>query len=219
MALTYSQARDILANAGIPFDEAIELSAETEVAAALSRLSSTPLVLKANLESSTHKFRIGAVRLGCVDEHQIAQAISQMRQQLQPLQVEPLTFVLERQIAGQMDLILGANADPEFGPVIVFGAGGSGADHLADSAVEVLPFGPYGSRGLLGRTRVGRAILAGDVCDAEVLIDIVDRFADWFGKNWRTVSSVDINPLRVVSDKDVLALDARVVEYAGKEFA
>jgi acetyltransferase len=125
-------------------------------------------------------------------------------------------FVVEQQVAGLADLIVGGHVDPEFGPVVVFGSGGSGAEGLSDSAVDLLPLEPHGGRFLLESTRIGRAILAGQIVDADVVDNALRGFAAWFAGRWRSYPSVDVNPVRVVSRRELVALDARVIEPAGR---
>jgi acyl-CoA synthetase (NDP forming) len=207
--LTYSQARATLAAAGLPFAATVRITGPEQAAAAVGRLG-VPVVVKADVSSVTHKNDIGAVRLGCRSGAEVVQAIASITGSVRAAGLEPAGFVVEQQASGYADLIIGGHVDPEFGPVVVFGSGGSGAETLADSAVDLVPLGPEKARPLLAGTRIGRAILAGAIVDADVLESALESFAAWFAANWRLYSGVDINPVRVVSRRELLALDARI---------
>ena len=109
------------------------------------------------------------------------------------------------------ELILGASVDPMFGPVLLFGQGGTAVELLADRAIGLPPLNRTLARDLIGRTRVAK-LLAGyrdhpparldAICDA--LIALSQMLADL-----PELAELDINPLWV-DPEGVIALDARV---------
>jgi acetyltransferase len=108
------------------------------------------------------------------------------------------------------ELIVGASVDPVFGPVVLFGAGGTAVEVLADRAVALPPLNRALAAELVSRTRVSR-LLAGwrhhppVAADAlhDVLIAVARMLADL-----PELAELDINPLWA-DDQGVLALDAR----------
>jgi acetyltransferase len=109
------------------------------------------------------------------------------------------------------ELIVGAGIDAVFGPVLLFGQGGTAVEVLADRAVALPPLNRVLARELISRTRVAR-LLAGyrdhpparldAVCD--VLIAVSQMLADL-----PEVCELDINPL-LADAGGVVALDARI---------
>jgi acetyltransferase len=109
------------------------------------------------------------------------------------------------------ELIVGASIDPVFGPVLLFGQGGTAVEVIADRAIGLPPLNRVLARELVSRTRVAR-LLAGyrdhpparldAVCD--VLIALSQMLADL-----PELAELDINPLWADGD-GVIALDARV---------
>jgi acetyltransferase len=110
------------------------------------------------------------------------------------------------------ELIVGMTTDSIFGPVILFGRGGTAVEVIADRAVALPPLNMSLARHLISRTRVSRLLRgyrdrpAADfdaICLALIQISqlIVDR---------PEIVELDINPL-FADDQGVLALDARVV--------
>ena len=109
------------------------------------------------------------------------------------------------------ELIVGASVDPVFGPVILFGQGGTAVEVIADRAIALPPLNRVLARDLVSRTRVAR-LLAGyrdhpparidAICD--VLIAVSQMLADL-----PELAELDINPLLADGD-GVIALDARL---------
>jgi acetyltransferase len=119
---------------------------------------------------------------------------------------------------GAHELIVGAATDPVFGPVLLFGQGGTAVELIADRAVSLPPLNLKLARELIGRTRVARllqghrgrpgadrdAIAATLVALSELVIDLCE------------VVEIDVNPL-LADSGGVLALDARVrIARAGR---
>jgi len=109
------------------------------------------------------------------------------------------------------ELIVGAHVDPIFGPVVMFGHGGTAVEVVADRAVALPPLNRALAKELVDRTRVSR-LLAGyrnrppahvnAVCDA--LIGVARMLAEL-----PELAELDVNPLWA-DEAGVLALDARV---------
>ena len=109
------------------------------------------------------------------------------------------------------ELIVGASVDALFGPVVLFGQGGTAVEVIADRAIALPPLNRALARELVSRTRVSR-LLAGyrdhpparldAICD--VLIAVSQMLADL-----PELAELDINPLWA-DDDGVIALDARV---------
>ncbi|MDV3470089.1 bifunctional acetate--CoA ligase family protein/GNAT family N-acetyltransferase [Stenotrophomonas sp. C3(2023)] len=109
------------------------------------------------------------------------------------------------------ELIAGIADDPTFGPVIVFGRGGTAVEVINDKALALPPLDLRLAHELIDRTRVSRIMKAyGDVPAADeravalALVKLAQLAADI-----PEIRTLDINPLLV--DRDgILALDARV---------
>jgi acetyltransferase len=109
------------------------------------------------------------------------------------------------------ELIVGVTTDAVFGPVILFGAGGTAVEITADRAIGLPPLNMVLARELISRTRISR-LLAGyrDRLPADVtaisrtLIQVSHLIADI-----PEIVELDINPL-LADDQGVLALDARM---------
>jgi len=109
------------------------------------------------------------------------------------------------------ELIIGASIDNTFGPVILFGQGGTAVEVMKDSAMALPPLNAPLARALIARTRVAR-LLAGyrDVkpADMNAIIGTLQAVSQLLA-DVPEVAELDINPL-IVNYEGVVALDARV---------
>lgn len=113
--------------------------------------------------------------------------------------------------ASACELRVASAVDPEFGPVIVFGAGGPFAEALRDQAVGLPPLNTTLARRLMEQTRVFRVLEAGGggpACDLEAIAGLLVRFSHLVCEQpW--VRAIDVNPI-VACPGRLVALDARI---------
>src|SRR3974377_2626035 len=70
----------------------------------------------------------------------------------------PEGVVIAEQIAGGLELVLGANLDGEVGPVILFGSGGVDLELYRDVALAPPPLDEERALALIARTRAGKLV-------------------------------------------------------------
>ena len=109
------------------------------------------------------------------------------------------------------ELRIGSTVDDTFGPVILFGQGGTSAEITADRAVALPPLNMALAKVLVSRTRIGRLLDAQEKASsiasdslARVLVAVSQLLAEI-----PEISEIDINPL-ILNFEGVLALDARI---------
>jgi len=179
------------------------------------------VALKIFSRDITHKSDVGGVRLGLTSEAEIALAATDMAAAVRRLQPAACLdgFILQPMIRKRFarELILGIAEDPVFGPVILFGRGGTAVEVINDKALALPPLDLRLAHGLIGRTRVSRILSAyRDVPAARqddialTLVKIAQMAADI-----PEIAELDINPL-LADDDGVLALDARVSVARGR---
>jgi acetyltransferase len=162
-----------------------------------------------------HKSDIGGVKLDLTSEAAVRRAaddILERARRLKPsARITGLTVQPMVRRPKARELIAGVADDPTFGPVVVFGRGGTAVEVIDDKALALPPLDLKLAGDLIGRTRVARILKAyRDVPAADeravalVLVKIAHLAADL-----PEVRELDINPL--LADKDgVIAVDARV---------
>ena len=173
------------------------------------------VVVKILSRDIVHKSDVDGVRLNLADGPAVRKAAAEVIAKaqaampdariagvtIQPMIVRPKAH----------ELILGIAEDPTFGPVVVFGQGGTGVEVIDDKAVALPPLDLAMAHALIARTRVSR-VLAGyrNVPAARVdevalvLVKLAQLRADM-----PEMRELDINPL-LADATCVLALDARI---------
>jgi acetyltransferase len=113
------------------------------------------------------------------------------------------------------ELILGSSVDPQFGPVLLFGAGGQLVEVNKDRALGLPPLNATLARRMMERTKIFAAlkgVRGRQPIDLEALEQLLVRFSQLVADQpW--ISEIDINPL-MASPEGLIALDARVVVHA-----
>jgi acetyltransferase len=112
---------------------------------------------------------------------------------------------------GGLELILGLARDPAFGPVILFGAGGTAVELLGDTAIGLPPLDGGLADDLVAATRMGRR-LAGTPGQAPAGRDAIRGALIALShliEDFPCLRGLDINPL-LADARGVVALDARI---------
>ena len=163
----------------------------------------------------SHKSDVGGVALDLATSESVcrsAQAIYARAQQLQPTAViQGFTVQAMVRRPHARELIIGASEDAVFGPVILFGQGGTAVEVTADRAIGLPPLNMVLAREVISRTRVAK-LLAGYRDRAPADVDAVCRTLIQVAHLVTEVPEIvelDINPLWA-DDKGVVALDARI---------
>ncbi len=190
--------------------------ADAAVAAAAPFLKAgQAIVLKIQSPDIIHKSEVGGVRLNLTDANAVRDAAADILTRAQALRPDArITGVaVFPMIArpGARELIAGLADDPTFGPVIVFGQGGTAVEIVNDKALALPPLDLTLAHALIARTRVARLLkayrnvtAADENAVALVLVKLAQLAADL-----PQVREVDLNPL-LADEQGVIALDARV---------
>jgi len=216
MLLTEDEAKAVIGAYGIPAPETIFASSEAEVETAASRLlkATRAVVVKVRSRSISHKSDIGGVVLDLTNAAAARDAAQEIRQRLAlaspALSVDGFTVQPMIERTGQ-ELIVGLSTDPVFGPVLLFGQGGTAVEVLDDTAMALPPLDDLLAGDLISRTRVSR-LLAGyrDVkpADHAAIVGVLLTLSQ-LAIDFPMITSIDINPL-IADSSGVTALDARV---------
>ncbi len=209
------EAKAVLMAYGIPVVRTIATAPAPADALAAARELGYPIALKILSPDISHKSDVGGVRLNLRDDAELTKAAGEMLSAVAVSQPRAriVGFTVQSMIVRPhaQELIAGTSIDPTFGPVILFGQGGTAVEVVGDRAIALPPLNRRLARELVSRTRIAR-LLAGyrdhapanldAVCD--VLIALSQMLTDL-----PEVAELDINPLLADSD-GVIALDARI---------
>jgi len=191
-------------------------TADEAVAAAKPYLAAgTPVVLKIQSPDIVHKSEVGGVRLNLANERAVHAAATEIfdraRAEKPNARITGVTVFPMIVRPKARELIVGVADDPTFGPVIVFGQGGTAVEVINDKALALPPLDLALARGLIARTRVARILTAyrnvpaADVPALELLlVKLAQLVADF-----PEIREIDLNPV-LADETGVIAVDARV---------
>jgi acetyltransferase len=207
--LTELESKRLLSAYGIP---SVETRHAASVDEAMREADSIgyPVVLKLHSRTITHKSEVDGVQLDLVDRAAVRAAFARIRRGVEEAG-HPGAFdgvTVQRMIPrGGYELIIGSATDVQFGPVLLFGSGGTLVEVYNDRSLGLPPLNTTLARRMMERTKVFQA-LRGRV-DLDALEKLLVRFSQLILEE-RTIKEIDINPL-LASRTQLLALDARVV--------
>jgi acetyltransferase len=186
----------------------------TAVAAPLLAEGST-VVAKIVSPDIVHKSEVGGVRLNLTSERAVREAVADIvgraktarpDARIRGITIHPMVLRPKAR-----ELIAGIADDPTFGPVVVFGRGGTAVEVIGDKALALPPLDLKLAGELIARTRVARVLKAyRDVPAADqraialVLVKLAQLAADL-----PEVRELDLNPL-LADEHGLIALDARI---------
>ena len=215
--LSEPESKALLAAYGIPVVETRIAATPTEAAAIAGQLlpGCGAVVLKILSDDITHKSDVGGVRLALAAPAAVHTATVDMLDRVKTscpnARLRGFTVSPFVQKPRAHELILGISEDRTFGPLILFGAGGTSVEVTNDTALALPPLDLVLAHDLMQQTRVHR-LLQGyrdrPRADMEALANVLVRLSA-LAANHAAVRELDINPL-LVDDKGVIALDARV---------
>jgi acetyltransferase len=212
--LTEFEAKQLISAYGIPVvDTRVALNEASAVTAA--EQVGFPVAVKLHSESLTHKTDVGGVVLDVRNADAVRAAWRGIERSVQEKAgKEHFLGVTVQQMVPRAgyELILGSSVDPQFGPVMLFGAGGELVEVLQDRALALPPLTANLARLVMEQTKIHAALkgIRGRASvDLPALEQILVRFSQLVAEQPR-IKEIDINPL-LASDKRVIALDARVI--------
>ena len=215
--LSEVEGKELLAAYGIPTVATAVARDPAEVATLASAMiaSHGACVVKILSEDIPHKSDAGGVRLGLEREAEARQAAVDMLQRIvrkQPsARIQGFTVQPMIRRPRAHELILGMSVDATFGPLLMFGAGGTAVEVLRDTAHALPPLDLKLARDLMRQTRVWHLLQGYRDCpaaDIDAIAQALVRLSSLVAHH-PEIREVDINPLLADGD-GVIALDARI---------
>jgi acetyltransferase len=204
------EAKQILIAAGIPALQTFHASSEDE-AVSLAAGIGWPVVLKLNSPTLTHKSDVGGVRLDLRDEPAVRAAWRAIQQAVSAADFAGVSVQRMMPQRG-LELICGFSQDAQFGPVLLFGAGGVFVEVMQDHVLLLPPLSPMLVMDRIRQTKIFRALQGTrhlPLADLNGLVETLVRLAD-LAMAVPEILELDINPL-LADAQGVLVLDARIV--------
>ncbi|MHA3771447.1 bifunctional acetate--CoA ligase family protein/GNAT family N-acetyltransferase [Verrucomicrobiota bacterium sgz303538] len=209
--LPEADSKKILAAYEIPTVPTFVATTEEDAVSAAEELG-YPVVLKLHSRTIAHKSDVGGVQLNLCGPSAVRTAWSDIQKAVPSLD-DFLGVTVQPMVMQQgIELILGSSIDPQFGPVLLFGAGGHMVEILKDTVLGLPPLTATLARRMMEQTRIFAALkgIRGDrPLDIAALEQLLVRFSHLVAEQ-RMIREIDINPL-LATPGGFMALDARIV--------
>lgn len=216
--LTEYEAKELLDAYAIPI-VVTRIAGDAAEAVRLADDMGYPVVIKILSREISHKSDVGGVALNLKSADAVRSAVETMAARVAELRPDAKLdgFTVQQMVTRPTshELLVGCFTDDVFGPVIMFGQGGTAVEVIRDRAVALPPLNMAIAGRLVAATRVSR-LLEGyrdrPRADMDAIRLVLLKLAQLV-IDFPEVAELDINPL-LADDKGVTALDARVVVRA-----
>jgi acetate---CoA ligase (ADP-forming) subunit beta len=199
-------AERILSLEGIPVPRFKVVTTHEEAISSAHEIG-YPVVAKVISPDVLHKSDVHGVEIGIDSDERLIQAFNRFAS------IRGFTGMLVEEIISGLELILGAQNDYQFGPMILLGIGGTGVEIYQDVTLRMAPLKP-GDVALMVSNLRGHKLLEGyrgaDPVNMEKLTSVVLAFSGFIMDFKDSIQSVDINPLKC-SPEDCIAVDTRIM--------
>jgi len=187
-------------------------------AAEIAREQGFPVALKISSADVLHKSDVGGVRLNLDSPEAVEKAYEDMLATVQQALPEAKLgdVLVSRMAPPGLEVIVGMNRDPQFGPIILFGLGGIMVEIFQDVSLRLLPFSRDDALGMIREIK-GYGLISGyrgqPPVDEEALTDCLLSVAQ-MAENHPKIVEIDLNPVMAYPD-GILVVDARIIEEEG----
>jgi acetate---CoA ligase (ADP-forming) len=214
VSLDNIDANQLLVYAGIPAPQT-EKVANLDEAKNFAAQNRWPVVLKLSSPGLLHKADIGAIVKDIASDDELETAMNNLKNKIVQLPTEireHVTMQIQKDILSGIEVIVGVKRDPNFGPVLLFGAGGSLAELIMDRNLHLLPLDLSLAKEIVMKSKI-YPLLKGyrgePMYALEKLYDVILRLSTLL-QMIPEASEIEINPL-IVTLNDVWAVDGKVV--------
>jgi succinyl-CoA synthetase beta subunit len=208
-ALSEYESKKLLGLYGIPVTrERLSRSADEAVSAAGGL--GFPVVLKACSPELMHKSERGCIELNLRSEEDVRRACDRI---IRSVDLELEGVLVQEMVAGQRELVVGLNRDPQFGPCVMLGIGGMMTEVFQDTVFRMAPFDTIEAKDMteelrfktiLGSFRGQKPVDMETLCRTLIAVGRI-------GLELEPISELDINPMIITPEGRLVAVDALVV--------
>jgi acetyl coenzyme A synthetase (ADP forming)-like protein len=167
-----------------------------------------PVVLKAGAPGLVHKTDVGGVRLGLRDATAVRTAFDEM---LRTLGDDMGGALVQPTATGIVELIVGVTHDPLFGPLVLFGMGGTTAELLRDTTLRLASLTDVDAHDMVGALRTSPLLFGyrnTPAVDVDAIEDVLLRVGR-LAEDIPDIAELDCNPM-VASPDGFIALDVKL---------
>jgi acyl-CoA synthetase (NDP forming) len=204
-----NQAKKVFSSFNIPVVSELETHTPNDAVKA-SREIQYPVVIKGICPGMAHKTENNLVHIGVSDDDAVRAVVSGMQQAEGP---GDISFLIQPQIKGRREFVAGMFKDPQFGPVILFGLGGTLTEVMEDVALKIAPISESDVDDMLGQLscrKMLESFRGEDAVSRTQIKQILMGLSDLI-MAFPEIREIDINPLIASAKGDLTAVDGLIV--------
>lgn len=174
-----------------------------------------PVVLKIVSPDIVHKFDVGGVRVNLRSADEVAAAFDGIARKAREAAPESRFegIFVQAFVAGGIETIVGARRDPHFGPILMFGLGGTAVEIFRDVTFRIAPIREGSAHRMIRQIR-GFPLLDGfrgqPKADLASVAEVLMRLSQMVTEH-EEIEELDVNPLKVLPEgRGAMALDGRI---------
>lgn len=209
--ITEESAKSILTTYGINVPP-YALVSTTQEATDKAKQLGFPLVAKIVSPDILHKTDVKGVKIGLKSEEEVRRAFDDMYGRLST-KYHTKGVILERMVDPGLEVIVGLQNDPQFGPVIMFGLGGINTEIFKDVTFRVLPISPKDIEEMIENLR-GKTMLKGfrgsEPIEHATISNMLMKISKLGVDAAPYYESVDFNPV-ILYPHDYFVVDAKML--------
>lgn len=204
--------RSLLEPLALPFVESAVVASSAEAANVVAGVlrQGGRAVMKALSDSALHKTELGLVELGVESPEQAAAVYTRLAERVRVLGLGDAVVVVQQMAPDGVDLFVGSDRDPAFGPIVVAGLGGTTVELFRDVARRLPPLRPGDVAAMLGSLQAApllEGFRGSAPVDTSAFCELVAIVGDLVTEV-PELAELDLNPVRVLPDGRCLVLDA-----------
>jgi acetyltransferase len=191
-----------------------ELAASVDEAENVAASIGYPIALKLAATGLTHKTDIGGVILDVETPEALQEGFQTLTERFEQRRSESSVMegvTIQQMIQDGIEAIVGVVRDPQFGPLLMVGSGGTLVELVRDTTFEICPLTRQQAHEMIDRTQLKR-LLAGfrgqSAADQDALVDIMLKLAQ-MAMDWLEIAEMEINPVMVLAE-GAYAVDVRI---------
>jgi acetyltransferase len=210
-----AQSRDILTAYGIRVPKS-KLCASAEECVAFADELGYPVVMKIASPDILHKTDVGGVRVGLNAPVDVRDSFDLMVYRANKYQPDAQIWgcLVQEQVRGGKEVIVGMNRDPQFGPLVMFGLGGIYVEVLKDVAFRIAPFDRKEAMAMMQEIRsfgLLRGVRGEPPADLEAAANTLLRLSQLV-TDFPEIVEMDINPLMIFEKgRGTVGVDMRLI--------
>lgn len=211
--ITEETSKSILKTYGVKVPPYALVNSADEAVKAAKKIG-YPLVMKIVSPQILHKTDVGGVKVGIDNDKDVRKTFTDMYGRLSKKKgVEIKGVLLEKMVPKGIELIVGIQTDPQFGPVIMVGLGGVMTEVFKDVAFRMLPITTSDAKSMLNElksSKLFKGFRGSEPIDLNMLAKALVQIGKIGVDNARYVNSIDFNPVMVYA-KSYFVVDAKII--------